>query len=132
MRYLGLWFDLQLKLHDHTKIMASKASKATKALRMLGNSTRGLNQTYLRQLYIGAILPIAMYRSMAFWDGKSTHIKNTLGQAHNKALCLITRAFKTTPIPTLEIKASPPWTSHSTFLQNDMPCAHRDSTHLTQ
>jgi len=31
-RYLGLWFDPQLKFHKHAKIAASKASRATEAL----------------------------------------------------------------------------------------------------
>src|ERR1700677_670030 len=44
IRYLRLRFDPQLKFHEHAKIAASKASRATEALRMLGNSTRGLNQ----------------------------------------------------------------------------------------
>src|SRR5260221_2081330 len=107
-RYLGLWFDPQLKFHKHVKITASKASRATKALRMLGNSTSGMNQLCLRQIYLGAVLPIATYGSVAFWDGKSSAIKKTLGCAQNKALRLITGAFKTTPIPALEIEASIP------------------------
>src|SRR5258708_33137541 len=102
MRYLGLWLDPQLRFHEHTKITASKA------LRMLGNSTSGMNQLCLRQIYLGAVLPIATYGSIAFWDGKSSAIKKTLGCAQNKALRLITVAFKTTPIPALEIEASIP------------------------
>ncbi len=61
MRYLALWFDPQLKFHKHAKIVASKASKATKALCMLGNSMKGINQLCLRQFYLGAILPIVIY-----------------------------------------------------------------------
>src|SRR5258708_9252367 len=86
MRYLGLWLDPQLRLHEHTKITASKASRATKALRMLGNSTSGMNQLCLRQIYLGAVLPIATYGSIAFWDGKSSAIKKTLEHTQNKAL----------------------------------------------
>jgi len=108
MRYLSLWFDPQLKFHKHAKITASKASRAIEALHMLGNSTSGINQHYLRQFYLGAVLPIAMYGSAAFWDGKSSTIKNTLEHVQNKALCLITRAFKTTPIQALEIESSIP------------------------
>src|SRR5260370_30128191 len=78
MCYLGLWFDPKLKFHKHVKIAASKASRATEALQMLGNSTCGLNQQHLRQMYLGAVLPIATYGSLAFWDGKTTYIKNTL------------------------------------------------------
>src|SRR6266481_3864782 len=82
-RYLGLWFDPQLKFHKHVKIAVSKASRATKALRMLGNSTSGMNQLCLRQIYLGAVLLIATYGSIAFWDGKSSAIKKTLGCAQN-------------------------------------------------
>jgi len=78
MWYLGLWFDPQLKFHEHTKIAASKASRATKALCMLGNSTSSINQLCLRQSYLCAILPIMTYGSVAFWDGKSNMIKDTL------------------------------------------------------
>src|SRR5258708_18329449 len=108
MRYLGLWFDPQLKLHEHAKIAASKASKATEALWMLGNSTNGMDQHCLRQIYLGAILPITTYGSVAFWNGKSTPIKTTLECTQNKALHLITGAFKTTPTTALKIEASIP------------------------
>src|SRR5258708_39309658 len=78
MRYLRLWFDPHLKFHEHAKIAAAKASKATEAIHMLGNSTSSINQLCLRQIYLGAMLPITTYGSMAFWDGKSSFIKTTL------------------------------------------------------
>ena len=106
MRYLGLFFNPQLKSHEHAKIATSKASRAIEALHMLGNSTSGINQYCLRQFYHTAILPIATYGSIAFWDRKSTTVKNTLEHAQNKALHLITGAFKMTPIPALEIEVS--------------------------
>src|SRR5260370_14248495 len=59
-------------------------------------------------MYLGAVLPIATYGSVAFWDGKSSYIKNTLQCVQNKVLCFITGAFKTTPISALEIEASIP------------------------
>jgi hypothetical protein len=46
MRYLGIWFDLQLKFTEHVKRATSKAASAAQALRMLGNSERGLHQTH--------------------------------------------------------------------------------------
>ena len=108
MRYLRLWFDPQLKFHNHAKIAASKASRAMEALHMLGNSTNSINQLCLRQFYLCAILPIITYGSAAFWDGKSNIIKDTLACTQNKALCLINSTFKTTPIHALEIEASIP------------------------
>ncbi len=108
MRYLSLWFNLQLRFHEHVKIVTSKASRATEALHMLGNSISGMNQLCLRQTYLGMVLPIATYGSVAFWDGKSSTVKNTLECMQNKALHFITGAFKTTPIHALEIESSIP------------------------
>src|SRR5258705_13273033 len=108
MRSLRLGFNPQLRFHEHTKIVASKASRVTEALRMLGNSTSGINQLCLRQIYLGTVLPIATYGSVTFWDRKSLVIKNTLEHAQNKALHFITGAFKTTPIHALEIESSIP------------------------
>ena len=105
MRYLGLWFDPQLRFHEHTKITASKASRATEALHMLGNSTSGINQLCLRQLYLGMILPIMTYGSIAFWNGKSPALKSTLECAQNKVLHFITGAFRTMPTTALEVEA---------------------------
>ena len=105
MRYLGLWFDPQLRFHEHAKIAVSKASRATEALCMLGNSTSGINQLCLRQLYLGAILPIMTYGSVAFWNGKSPALKSTLERTQNKALHFITGAFRTTPTTALEVEA---------------------------
>src|SRR5258705_6111760 len=76
MRYLGLWFNPQLRFHEHVKIVTSKASRATEALCMLGNSTNRINQLCLRQFYLCAILPIITCGSIAFWDRKSSVIKN--------------------------------------------------------
>src|SRR5260221_7690388 len=73
---------------------------------MLGNSTNGINQLCLRQLYLGTILPIMTYGSVAFWNGKPSALKNTLECTQNKALRFISRAFRTTPTTALEIKTS--------------------------
>ncbi len=104
MRYLGLWLDPQLRFHEHAKIVTSKASRATEALHMLGNSISRMNQLCLRQIYLGTVLPIMTYGSIAFWNGKSSAVKNTLEHMQNKALHFITGAFKTTPIPALKIE----------------------------
>src|SRR5258708_817580 len=132
MRYLSLWFNLQLKFHKHTKITASKAPKATEAIQMLGNLTSGINQHCLRQIYLGVILPIATYDSVAFWDGKSSFIKSTLKHTQNKALCLITGAFKTTPISALNIEASIPPRQHHTRLLHQMICILHTETQPNQ
>ena len=53
--YLGIWLDSQLKFNEHIQKTTSKALTATYALRILGNSIRGMHQAHARKIYIGAI-----------------------------------------------------------------------------
>ena len=41
------------------------------ALRLLGNSIRGMHQVHTRQIYIGAIQPITTYGLASFWKFKN-------------------------------------------------------------
>jgi hypothetical protein len=108
IRYLGIWFDPQLKFTEHVKKAAAKATSAAHALRMLGNSERGIHQTHLRQMYLGAILPIALYGLPVFWRSKSGAILKKLTTLQNKCLRMITGAFRTTSINAMEIESSIP------------------------
>src|SRR5258708_2792532 len=94
---------------------------------MLGNSTNGINQHCLRQIYLGTILPITTYSSVAFWDGKSSFIKSTLECTQNKALHIIMGAFKTTPISALKIEASIPPTNitFDYYTKQYATCTHK-------
>ncbi|CAA7267775.1 unnamed protein product [Cyclocybe aegerita] len=42
-RYLGFYFDRRLTFHEHVLYYATKAFTTVQAMRMLGNSTRGLS-----------------------------------------------------------------------------------------
>ncbi|CAA7270658.1 unnamed protein product [Cyclocybe aegerita] len=42
-RYLGFYFDRGLTFHEHVRYYATKAFTTVQAMRMLGNSTRGLS-----------------------------------------------------------------------------------------
>ena len=53
--YLGVWLNSQLNFNEHINRMTSKAMTATHALRILGNSIRGMHQSHTRKIYIGAI-----------------------------------------------------------------------------
>jgi hypothetical protein len=108
MRYLGIWFDPQLRFTEHVKRATEKAASAAQALKMLGNSVKGLHQTHLRRMYQGAILPIALYGLPVFWRSKAHAITNTLSKLQNKCLRVITGAFRTTSIQAMEIEASIP------------------------
>ena len=60
-RYLGLWLDPSLKFQYHVKFYANRAFSLGTCLRLLGNSSRGLNPVYKRRLYLSNIFPIMTY-----------------------------------------------------------------------
>src|SRR5258705_459792 len=64
--YLGIWLDAQLNFGKHVRKITLKAIRAAHTLRLLGNSIKGIHQTHARQLYYGAILPVAKYELSVF------------------------------------------------------------------
>ena len=70
IQFLGVWLDSQLNYREHIRRTTSKAIGAVHTLRLLGNSVQGIHQTHARQLYYGAIVPIATYDSAYFGSQK--------------------------------------------------------------
>ena len=60
-RYLGFIFDCKLLFHKHIDFYANKAISMVKCMRLLGNSSRGINLLQKRLLYRCCTLPIALY-----------------------------------------------------------------------
>jgi len=60
-RYLGFYFDRRLNFNYHTHFYATKCLSTLSAMKMLGNSSRGLLPIQKRLLYRTCILPIALY-----------------------------------------------------------------------
>ena len=61
-RYLGFIFDCKLSFHKHINFYVNKAISTVKCMKLLGNSSRGINPLQKRLLYRCCILPIALYR----------------------------------------------------------------------
>jgi len=60
-QYLGFYFDQKLSFHSHVDFYINKAISTVKCMKMLGNSSRGLNLIQKRQLYICYMLSIILY-----------------------------------------------------------------------
>ena len=60
-RYLGFIFDCKLMFRNHIDFYSNKAISTIKCMKLLGNSTRGINPLQKRQLYRCCALPIALY-----------------------------------------------------------------------
>jgi ribonuclease HI len=107
IKWLGITFDNKLSFNAHLKRVTENALKALNALNMLGNSIRGLHQVFRRHIVQGAILPMALYASPAWWDGRKQKA-NIIEKIQNKALRWITGAFRTTPTASMQVEASIP------------------------
>jgi len=60
-RYLGFFFDRKLNFHYHVHHYATKCLSTLNAMKMLGNSSRGLLLMQKQLLYRTCIVPIALY-----------------------------------------------------------------------
>ena len=60
-RYLGFIFDWKLFFHKYIDHYANKVISMVKCMKMLGNSSRGINPIQKRLLYRCCALPIVLY-----------------------------------------------------------------------
>ncbi|CAA7267569.1 unnamed protein product [Cyclocybe aegerita] len=106
-RYLGFYFDHGLTFHEHICYYATKAFTTVQAMRMLGNSTRGLLPKQRRLLYRSCVVPIATYvYHLWYFDGaRNKGTMNQLKQMQQKAALWTTGAFRTSPTGGLEALA---------------------------
>ncbi|CAA7271389.1 unnamed protein product [Cyclocybe aegerita] len=118
-RYLGFYFDRGLTFHEHVRYYATKAFTTVQAMRMLGNSTRGLSPKQCRLLYRSCVVPIATYAyRLWYFDGaRNKGAMNQLKQMQQKAALWITGAFRTSPTGGLEALASHPCFSRTPTCQ---------------
>ncbi|KAJ2927540.1 hypothetical protein H1R20_g9555, partial [Candolleomyces eurysporus] len=109
-RYLGFYFYRKLMFQEHIRYYATKALTTVMAMRMLGNSMRGLSPRNKCILYRACVVPIATYgRRLWYFEGARTKgALKTLMSMQCKAACWITGAFCTSPTGGVESLAGLP------------------------
>jgi len=70
-RYLGFIFDCKLTFHKHIDFYANKAISMVKCMKLLGNSSRGINLLQKHLLYRCCTLPIALYGFQLWFYNKA-------------------------------------------------------------
>ncbi|RXW14341.1 hypothetical protein EST38_g11516 [Candolleomyces aberdarensis] len=114
-RYLGFYFDRKLTFKEHVRYYTTKALTTVMAMRMLGNSTRGLSPCNKRILYRACVVPIATY-GHRLWYYEGAKVKGALkllNSMQRKAALWITGAFCTSPTGGVESLAGlPPISLH--------------------
>jgi hypothetical protein len=69
-RYLGFFFDSKLSFSSHVDYYVNKAFSTIRALRMLGNSIKGLDAKNRALVYKVAAFPILTYGAPLYWRYK--------------------------------------------------------------
>lgn len=108
LRYLGFYLDPKLSWKEHIRFYTTKASSTVNAIRMLGNSNRGLSPKIKRTLYISNVLPVLMYGAQLWWKPSWKGIKwieKTMAKTQARAARWITGAFRTSPTGAMEMAA---------------------------
>jgi len=84
-RYLGFFFNRKLSFRHYCHYYATKSLLTVKAMKLLGNSSRGLSPLHKHLLYHTCVLPIALY-SFQLWHYKKAPMKYHLHEL-NKLQC---------------------------------------------
>ena len=106
-RYLGFIFDRKLSFHKHIDYYANKAISTVKYMKLLGNSSRGINPLQKCLLYRCCALLIVLYGFQLWFYNRapmSYHMK-ALNKIQRRAAIWILGAFKTLPLKGIEVVA---------------------------
>ena len=95
-RYLGFIFNYKLIFRSYLDFYSNKAISTIKCMKLLGNSTRGINLLQKRRLYRCCALLIALYGFQLWYYNKApTHYYlNILRNIQRRAALWITGAFQ--------------------------------------
>jgi len=94
-QYLGFYFDRKLNFQYHTHFYATKCLSTLSAMKMLGNSSKGLFPIQKQLLYRTCVLPIALYGFQLWFFKGAPIIKNIteLKKMQRRVALWITGAF---------------------------------------
>src|SRR5229473_2583472 len=95
LRYLSFFFDSQLTWSCHMEIMCNRARASIKALQLLRNSVRGLDQDQWQLAYNTICLPVLTYGCQLWFTRKQVTLVKKLQTVQNEAVRVIAGAFCT-------------------------------------
>ena len=106
-KFLGLIFDSKLTFIPHLKYLRKKRLQAINLLRVVGHYDWGADSTTLLKLYDSTIRSKLDYGCMVYGSACDSYLK-MLDPIQNKALRICLGAFRTSPIPSLQVYSKRP------------------------
>ena len=115
--YLGFIFDRKLSFYSHIDFYANKVISIIKYMKILSNSTRGLNLCQKWLLYRCCTMPIAFYGFQLQHYNKAplSYLLKIMNKIQRKAVLWIVGSFKIAP--SMDIKAITSLISINIYLQ---------------
>ena len=98
IRYLGFFIQRRLKWERHVTIMCNRARASAKAMKLLGNTIRGLSMANWRLVLNAVCLPVLSYGcQLWFIPGKSCKLIVKVQQVQNEMVRMVAGAFCMAP-----------------------------------
>src|ERR1700677_1606878 len=104
LRYLGFFINRRLKWEPHVRIMCNRARASIKALRVLGNTIRGLAMANWRLVLNAVCLPVMTYGSQLWFRSDGTRsgwgpkgLVTMLQRVQDEMVKTVMGAFRTAP-----------------------------------
>jgi len=104
-KFLGLIFDRKLNFKEHIATIRKKCVAPMNLLRVLSHFDWGADRKILLQLFKSLIRSKIDYGSVVYGAARPSYIKR-LESIHNAGLRLCTGAYRTSPIPSLQVEAN--------------------------
>ena len=98
IRYLGFFFNKRLKWDHHVTIMCNRARALARAMKLLGNTVRGLSMANWRLVLNTVCLLVLSYGSPLWYvPGKTKGLVAKTQVVHNEMVRMVAGAFCTAP-----------------------------------
>lgn len=107
IKFFGLHFDTKLNWKHHIDQLKAECAKRMKIIKLLSGHQWGADENTLIKIYRALIRSKLDYGSIAYTIAAKTVLKR-LETFQNQALRLITGAFRTSPIQSLQLIAKEP------------------------
>lgn len=107
-RFLGVIFDSKLMFHSHVYKVVDKMQRSVNIMRHLASVSWGMDPKILNLLYKSIVRSHYDYGLVVYGKYLSQFLYRKLEVVQNKGLRIITGAFCSTPINSLEIEAGIP------------------------
>lgn len=103
IRFLGVWMDHKLTYGEHIQKVITKCKKAVNIMRCLIGSNWGASMRSLKHIYTALIRSASDYACITYGSAAKSHLQK-LDVIQAQALRLCCGAFKTSPVPALQVE----------------------------